>query len=191
VVTSRTIRSSDCRVMPWRNGRGSTTELAVEPPGATLEAFDWRISVAELQGPGPFSSFPGCDRVIVQLDGPPMTLAHTDGEPVELVKLTPHAFSGDGETTCSVAGVAHDFNLIVRRGLAESHVSVAELGAGELLDHPDDAATVLHVLRGRLVGCDGYRLTQGDTRVAAPGKADALRAETVALAIVCALRAAP
>ena len=68
VVTPRTIRSNDCCVMPWKNGYGSTTELAVEPPDAALDRFDWRVSVAELRGSGPFSTFPGYDRIIVQLD---------------------------------------------------------------------------------------------------------------------------
>ena len=45
-ITPRTIRHGDCPVMPWRNGQGSTTELAIEPPGAALDGFDWRISIA-------------------------------------------------------------------------------------------------------------------------------------------------
>lgn len=58
----------------------------------------------------------GYDRIIVQLDGgPPMTLTHGAGSPVALEPLVPHGFSGDDETACDVAGVAHDFNLIVRR----------------------------------------------------------------------------
>ena len=75
-ITPRTIRHGDCPVMPWKNGQGSTTELAIEPPGAALDGFDWRISIAELRGSGPFSTFPGYDRIIVQLDGPPMILTH-------------------------------------------------------------------------------------------------------------------
>ena len=96
-VTSRTIRAADCRVMPWKNGRGSTTELAVEPEGAPLDGFDWRVSIAELRGSGPFSTFPGYDRIIVQLDGPSMTLTHGSDPPVALGHLVPHAFSGDDD----------------------------------------------------------------------------------------------
>ena len=123
VVTPRTIRSNDCCVMPWKNGYGSTTELAVEPPDAALDRFDWRVSVAELRGSGPFSTFPGSDRIIVQLDGPPMALAHAGRPSVVLEHLVPYAFSGDDETTSTVDGVAHDFNLIVRRGVAAGLVA--------------------------------------------------------------------
>ena len=34
----------DCQTMPWKNGEGSTTELAIFPPGATLEDFVWSNS---------------------------------------------------------------------------------------------------------------------------------------------------
>ena len=42
--------SADSRRVPWRNGRGTTEELAIWPAGATLERgdFDWRISKARV-----------------------------------------------------------------------------------------------------------------------------------------------
>jgi len=40
VVAPRIIRAGDGRVMPWKNGHGSTTELVVESSGASLDAFD-------------------------------------------------------------------------------------------------------------------------------------------------------
>jgi environmental stress-induced protein Ves len=42
--------------MPWKNGGGVTRELLAWPGGG-----DWqvRISVAEIEADGPFSSFPG------------------------------------------------------------------------------------------------------------------------------------
>jgi uncharacterized protein len=49
------IRARDCRVMPWKNRRGSTTEIAVGSAGASLDAFDWRISMAHVAADGPFS----------------------------------------------------------------------------------------------------------------------------------------
>ena len=30
--------------MPWKNGGGETTEIAVSPPGAGLDDFDWRVA---------------------------------------------------------------------------------------------------------------------------------------------------
>ncbi len=151
--------------MPWKNGQGSTTELAVEPAGAALDAFDWRLSIAELRGSGPFSTFPGYDRIIVQLDGPPMTLTHGSDAPVALEQLVPHAFSGDSDTTCAVDGVAHDFNLIVRRGVLRPTLTVHRLAEGEELALESAGAVVLHVLEGELETADGVRLGGGDTRI--------------------------
>ncbi len=186
-VTPRTIRARDCRVMPWRNRRGSTTELVVEPPGAALDGFDWRTSIAELRGSGPFSRFPGYDRIIVQLDGPPMTLTHGASPPVALEQLVPHAFSGDDETMCAVDGVAHDFNLIVRRGVARPTLTVHRLGEGEELSGESGAATVLHVLDGCLAAADGVQLGAGDTCVASAAEIPAHHARGRAVVLVATL----
>lgn len=173
--------------MPWKNGQGSTTELVVEPPGAALDAFDWRLSIAELRGSGPFSTFPGYDCVIVQLDGPPMTLTHGAEAPVALVQLVPHAFSGDDETACALAGVAHDFNLIVRRDLGRPTLTVRRLAAGEELSCDGDELTVLHVLEGGLGAEGDVQLSTGDTRIEEPGNPSEYRARSPALVLVATL----
>ena len=51
--------------MPWKNGGGETAEIAVSPPGAALDDFDWRLSMARVETDGPFSAFPGIDRTLV------------------------------------------------------------------------------------------------------------------------------
>jgi environmental stress-induced protein Ves len=191
MVTPRTIRSFDCRVMPWKNGGGSTTEIAVEPPGAALDAFAWRISVAELRGSGPFSTFPGYDRVIVQLDGPPMSLSHRGATPVVLEPLVPYAFSGDDETECFVAGVAHDFNLMVRRDVAAAALAVRRLSGGETVERAAAAATAAYVLEGALDLEDGDRLGPGDARVDEAGAGVLCRSEGPAVVLVASLSLGP
>ena len=47
---------------PWKNGGGATRELACWPPGAGIDAFDWRVSVASVAASGPFLAYPGVDR---------------------------------------------------------------------------------------------------------------------------------
>jgi len=174
--------------MPWKNGQGSTTEIAVEPPGAALDGFAWRISVAELRVSGPFSTFPGYDRVIVQLDGPPMSLAHGGAAPVRLDPLVPHAFSGDDETACAVAGVAHDFNLMVRRDLATAALVVRRLSGGEAIELAADVATVVYVLEGALELRDGDRLDPGDASAEKAGEGVMCRSAGTAVALVATLR---
>ncbi len=50
--------------MPWKNGGGSTTELAIFPSDATLENFVWRLSTATVKTDGPFSHFAQIDRTL-------------------------------------------------------------------------------------------------------------------------------
>ena len=63
------LRAADHRTMPWKNGGGSTTEIAAAPDGAGIDAFDWRVSMAVVAADGPFSEFPGIDRTLSILDG--------------------------------------------------------------------------------------------------------------------------
>jgi len=58
----RRLRPGDFRVMTWKNGLGTTTELAVDPPGASLDALGSpSAGSADLLGP-PFAlSFASAD----------------------------------------------------------------------------------------------------------------------------------
>ena len=70
----RLLTPADFHSMPWKNGAGRTTEIAVHPPGAALDTFAWRVSIADVERDGPFSRFPGIDRTIVLLEGAGMRL---------------------------------------------------------------------------------------------------------------------
>ncbi len=89
----RILRASSHRTMPWKNGGGSTTEIAVAPDGAGIDAFDWRISMAVVAADGPFSEFPGVDRTLSILDGAGLVLRGIGAGPVRLDRTTaPFAF---------------------------------------------------------------------------------------------------
>ena len=68
-MTHRILRSPDHRRMPWKNGRGETTEIAVHPAGASIDDFGWRVSMAGVAEDGDFSLFPGIDRTLAVLTG--------------------------------------------------------------------------------------------------------------------------
>ncbi|MES2745062.1 MAG: HutD family protein [Bdellovibrionota bacterium] len=113
------LTNHDYKVMPWKNGGGSTTELAISPPEASVESgFDWRISLADLDGSGPFSAFPGFDRIITQISGEAMTLRHAGRTAILLARNEPYSFEGELATDCILHGRAQDFNVMTRRGLA-------------------------------------------------------------------------
>ncbi|HOO88381.1 MAG TPA: HutD family protein, partial [Synergistales bacterium] len=75
----------DYRTMPWKNGGGITHEMFIYPEDATLqeEEFLWRLSSANVGESGPFSTFPGYDRVLFFLSGNALDLT-VNGETVSL-----------------------------------------------------------------------------------------------------------
>jgi hypothetical protein len=62
-------RAADRTAIPWKNGGGVTRDVLISPANANLDAFDWRISIAEIAHDGAFSQFPGIDRKLAVLDG--------------------------------------------------------------------------------------------------------------------------
>jgi uncharacterized protein len=113
----RIIRARDCRSAPWKNGGGSTTEIAAEPAGASLDTFDWRVSMARVASDGPFSEFPGIDRTLAVVEGSGLVLTIEGGAPVTLeCGSDPISFAGDIPTSARlVAGEIVDLNVMTRR----------------------------------------------------------------------------
>ena len=122
---------------PWKNGAGWTRELAFG--GADRSAFDWRLSVAEVERDAPFSAFPGIDRHIVLLSGAGMRLRSPDGRIDHALTdaLVPFAFAGEAALTATlIDGASRDFNVMTRRGAFRSelrgHRAAATLTAGDV-----------------------------------------------------------
>ena len=121
------IRGAELVAAPWKNGGGVTREVAAFPPGAALDAFAWRVSIAEVAAPGAFSSFAGVDRTLVLLAGAGMMLDEVGGATLPLnAPLDIARFAGESAIGARlVDGPTRDFNLMVRRGLAVGEVCVA------------------------------------------------------------------
>ena len=122
-MRTRILRQTDYRRMRWNNGGGWTTELA-RFPEASDSAFDWRISIAEIESDGAFSTFPDCDRYIALLEGVGMHLRFDAAEPAELrERLRFVHFAGEWHTHGQLlSGPVRDFNVIVRRGAVRADV---------------------------------------------------------------------
>jgi environmental stress-induced protein Ves len=140
----RIIRASDCKATPWKNGGGSTTEIAIGPPGASLDAFDWRISMARVASDGPFSDFSGIDRTLAVVKGSGLVLTIGSNTPVTLSSTTdPVRFPGDTPTSARlIAGEITDLNVMTRRGRF-SHRLVRIAAATSCDFGGDDIAIVL------------------------------------------------
>ncbi|PTE12469.1 HutD/Ves family protein [Mesorhizobium helmanticense] len=114
----RILRAAEYRVMPWKNGGGTTTEIAVSPDGAGLDDFDWRVSMARVESGGPFSGFAGVDRTLAVLEGEGIVLDIAGQAPKELTSTSaPLSFPADVPTQASlIAGPITDLNVMSRRG---------------------------------------------------------------------------
>jgi len=151
-------RLADAVASPWRNGGGVTRELAVWPDARD---WAWRISVADVEQDGPFSSFDGVARHFAVLSGAGVRL-DVDGTSHALdATSAPFAFDGGVRTGCTlIAGATRDFNLMTvrsrahaqmrrvagtrRHTLAEPAVlAVYVLASGGTLQVEDDAAVAL------------------------------------------------
>lgn len=136
--------------MPWKNGGGTTLELAVDPPEATLETgFRWRLSSAEVGVSGPFSAFSHLDRWLFLLEGAGLEVDFgPHGQAVLLEPLQPLCFSGDWPTTATlVDGPCVDLNLMVDRRSLRAQVSVVRLSTAWALPI-QSATTLLFVAEG-------------------------------------------
>ena len=113
----RVIRSSEYRRMRWKNGHGETAEIAISPPTATVDSFDWRISMARIEADGPFSRFPGIDRTLTVVAGSGLELAVEGLQPVTLFAgSAPYPFRGDSVAYATLrAGAVTDLNVMTQR----------------------------------------------------------------------------
>lgn len=149
------LRPADARVVPWKNGRGTTSEYAVWPAGSSFERgdYDWRLSATRVEAEGPFSFFPDCERILTVTSGAGLVLEHGEAAPrARLRRLEPYRFSGDWPTRAAlVAGPVADFNVILRRERARADVSALALGARRARELLRSTQAFVHVLAGRLV----------------------------------------
>jgi environmental stress-induced protein Ves len=114
----RFLHAADYRRMPWKNGGGVTTEIAVFPEGSGLDDFEWRISMATVSSDGPFSVFEGIDRTLAVLEGEGIVLT-VDGLSDETITRGAPSFSFPADRKASarlVCGPITDLNVMTRRG---------------------------------------------------------------------------
>jgi uncharacterized protein len=150
----------------WRNGFGWTREI-LRPP-ETGDDWDWRLSIAEIERDGPFSSFPGIERELVLLHGHGVRLRFDDGEVREVVP--PHGrvrFAGERVVSGElIDGPTHDFNLMWRRDRIDAELWHRPLVGSMVLFVEPGEQWAVHVLSGQAQASDGSAHTiaaMGDT----------------------------
>lgn len=110
------VRAQDVTPQAWRNGGGRTRELFAWPAGT---GWKLRISLADIDGDGPFSAFDGVRRWFAVIAGAGVVLALpgvADGRRLAVGELL--AFDGAAAPGCRlIDGPTRDLNLMLRDGV--------------------------------------------------------------------------
>jgi uncharacterized protein len=146
VTGLRVLRGADHRPVPWKNGLGLTYEVARSSEG---DDFDWRVSFAAVERPGPFSSFPGIDRIITPAAGSRLALTMPAGDVQVLRPFEPFAFPGEAEVRGEPSGATMNLNVMTRRGRATATVVCRRIVDRQTLDL--SGTTFLVVFAGALL----------------------------------------
>ena len=149
-------------VMPWANGGGSTRQVAIDPPGASMASgFRWRVSIAQVGSDGPFSHLPDIDRSLWLLAGDGVRL-DVDGREVVLAHaLQRFDFAGETPIRCALRrGPCEDLNVMTARASVRVQADVHEVASHRALAVDVAEQALVVALRGGCVA-DGA-LTVGE-----------------------------
>ena len=126
------IRAMQRVPQPWHNGGGHTREILARPAGV-----DWtlRVSLADIEADGPFSSFPGVERWFAVVQGAGVILRFSSGERRVRRGDPPLCFDGAPAPGCSlIDGPTQDLNLMVRDGIGAMRPAQADEPWNERFD---------------------------------------------------------
>lgn len=166
---ARHLPANGYRRLRWRNGLGWTREIhAASAAGEGGEAWDWRLSIAEIEADGPYSAFPGVEREQVLLSGEGLVLDFGHGGERRLEP--PHGrqrFGGGGALQARLrAGRVEVFNLMWRPTKVAAQLWHRPLVDSMLLFVDPGSTWVVHVMAGQAT-LDGGRalplLEMGDS----------------------------
>ena len=106
--------------LPWKNGGGVTREVAKSHSRAPF----WRLSIANVDQEGLFSSFKGLDRILTVIEGKGMVLARKNGDLIADLHNPVHFSGSDKIDGLLPNGPIKDFKLIFDGSNFEADVSV-------------------------------------------------------------------
>lgn len=153
------ITCTDLIEVPWKNGGGTTREIAM---GRMADQTAWRISRADVAQDGVFSDFTGLMRILTVVSGAGMVLEHASDtldadiwEPVRFGgNLKIHSRLKDGPLT--------DLNLMFDPILCGGEVIARRGPFDRLVECPTPGILAFHALSGAPT-INASQLTSGDT----------------------------
>lgn len=143
------LRATGYRRVRWKNDGGWTTEIAREPADPAAD-FRWRISIADIESDGPFSSFPGVSRELLLLAGNGIELDVDDAPPLRLTERFQRArFEGESRVDCRLlAGPTRDFNVMTKRDAVRAEAMGRPLVGSMVLFPEADVVWLAHLVSG-------------------------------------------
>jgi len=108
--------------LPWKNGGGVTREVAKSHSRAPF----WRLSIANVDQEGLFSSFEGLDRILTVIEGKGMVLARYNGDLIADLYNPVHFSETEAIDGLLPNGPIQDFNLIFDGSKLAADVSVTD-----------------------------------------------------------------
>ena len=153
-------RYNDLVEVPWKNGGGVTREIVRRhmDDGQLV----WRLSIADVASEGPFSAFPGLQRILTVIEGEGMVLERLTQDALAADLFKPVAFSGDEPINGLLPnGPCRDFNVIWNPKLARATVTVFQ-GPKEFADSATDESMGLLCLSGSTLLSTGQTLAPLD-----------------------------
>ena len=148
--TYRLIKADQRAVVPWKNGGGTTTELAQAPVKASGQDWSWRISIANVEQSGPFSIFAGIDRISCVVDGDGMDLRYEDGSVVALEPNQPVTYDGGATVIGKLRSTPiRNFNVMVDRRFFRSAMRIVRGPDTETVQTTHRETVFIHMLQGQ------------------------------------------
>jgi environmental stress-induced protein Ves len=142
------IHESAYKAVPWKNGGGTTREILREPVYGT--EFDWRLSLANVDVPGPFSAFDGYHRTLVLVSGAGVELDFGEQGRARLDSVGQRvSFDGSWPTACTLLdGPSTDLNLIVLPKRVSASTDTMQLTQPQIIPTSNWADTLLCCIAG-------------------------------------------
>jgi environmental stress-induced protein Ves len=169
----RILTHSDYRMVPWKNGRGQTSEMFRLDLGGRMI---FRVSSAMVQEDGPFSDYTGYDRTLINLGPGSMRLRQQQqGNSERVSDLPPFAlihFDGSLATHCQVTEPCQDLNIFCATDAVFASTLVRQLPKPEFVPIPPTSGLMIFVAEGSFVAKDlsgrEYFVERGECLVREP-----------------------
>lgn len=170
----RVLPAAGYRLERWRNGGGSTRVIASAGPEGAIDGappgWDWRLSLADIDRPGPFSTLPGVARHLMLVEGGPLLLRLGTGTRTLSAAGDDLRFAGSEPVEAEPgAGPVRVLNLMWRDVALCGRLERIALPAWVPPVVPDASGSwLLYLLEGEL-RWPGTVVYRGDTVLAAAG----------------------